>query len=67
MERNDFAEVTPLMDGLRRHGSYRELTRKQLMTGAWQLNQPLIPPTECSLPADGAEKAAEIVIRIAES
>ena len=67
VERENFAEVAPLMEGLRRHGSYRELTRDQLMTGAWQLNQSLIPPTDCSLPADGAEKAAEILIRIAES
>ena len=67
VERDGFAEVTPLMEGLRRHGSYRELTRDQLMTGAWQLNQSLVSPTHCSLAADGAQKAAEIVIRIAES
>ena len=67
VERSDFAEVRPLMEGLRRHGSHRELTRNQLMSGTWQLNQSLIPPTHHSLPTDGAEKAAQIIIGLAES
>ena len=67
VERSDFAEVRPLMEGLRRHGSHRELTRDQLMSGTWQLNQSLIPPTHHSLPTDGAEKAAQIIIGLAES
>ena len=58
VERSGFAEASALMDGLRRHGQHRCLSRQELYTGAWQLDQPLLAPSEAPLSASGAEEAA---------
>ena len=58
VERSGFAEASALMDGLRRHGQHRCLSRQELDTGAWQLDQPLLAPSEATLSASGAEEAA---------
>ena len=67
VERRDFAEVAALMDGLRRHGNHRFLTRDQLEQGDWQLDRPLIAPEAAPLPNNGAQRAAEALIAVAES
>jgi len=58
VERSGFAEASALMDGLRRHGQHRCLSRQELDTGAWQLDQPLLASSEAPLSASGAEEAA---------
>ena len=67
VERRDFAEVAALMDGLRRHGDHRFLTRNQLEHGDWELDLPLIDPEAGPLPKNGAQHAAEALIAVAES
>jgi hypothetical protein len=67
VERRDFAEVAALMDGLRRHGKHRFLTRDQLEQGDWQLDRPLIAPEAAPLPNHGAQRAADALIAVAES
>ncbi len=58
VERSGFAEASALMDGLRRYGQYRCLRRQELDAGAWQLDQPLLAPTDAPLSALGAQEAA---------
>nr|WP_255617436.1 hypothetical protein [Synechococcus sp. MU1650] len=58
VERSGFAEASALMDGLQRHGQHRFLSRLELDAGAWQLDQPLLAPTEAPLSALGAQEAA---------
>ena len=67
VERRDFAEVAALINGLRRHGHHRVLTRDQLERGDWQLDLPLNPPESGPLPHDGAQRAAEALIAVAEA
>lgn len=66
VERRDFAEAKALMRGLARHGSSRLLSRDQLLTGDWQLDQPLVPPTQAAAAAHGAEQAARALIAYAD-
>ena len=66
VERQDFAEVRALMQGLIRYGRHRQLTRQQLIGGDWQLDQPLLPAEAESLAAGGALQAAEQLIRISD-
>ena len=65
VERTHFAEVSALMAGLQRHGRYRLLTRDQLNAGAWQLDQPLVLPSDGPLPVDGASQAAHALVKFA--
>ena len=58
VERSGLAEASVLMAGLRRHGHHRCLSRGELDAGAWQLDQPLQPPTDQPLSALGAQEAA---------
>ena len=58
VERSGFAEANALMEGLRRHGSHRILSRTEFDRGAWQLDQPLYEPESASLATDGAHTAA---------
>ena len=67
VERRDFAEVAALMDGLRRHGHHRVLTRDQLERGDWQLDLPLNAPEARPLPQHGAQRAADALIAVAEA
>ena len=66
VERQDFAEVSALMQGLIRYGRHRQLTRQQLIGGDWQLDQPLLPAEAELLAAGGALQAAEQLIRIGD-
>ncbi|WP_392351687.1 hypothetical protein [Parasynechococcus sp.] len=62
VERRDFAEVRALLDGLVRHSHHRQLSREQLMQGDWELDRPLLPPSESPLDARGARSAAEALV-----
>ena len=62
VERSGFAEASVLMDGLKRHGQHRCLSRLELDAGLWQLDQPLQPPTEAPLSAFGALEAAQALV-----
>ena len=62
VERQDFAEVNALMDGLQRHSRHRVLSRDAFMTGDWKLDRPLHPPSSSSLESDGAQRAAQIIL-----
>jgi len=66
VERQGFAEVDALLAGLRNHGRHRLLSRSQLESGDWQLDQPLQAPTEPPLPTHGALQAAVCLIELAE-
>ena len=57
VERSGFAEASVLMEGLRRHGHHRCLSRGELDAGAWQLDQPLLEPGDAPLSALGAHQA----------
>ena len=67
VERSGFAEASVLMDGLQRHGQHRFLSRLELDAGAWQLDQPLLAPTEAPLSALGAQEAALALVSWVES
>ena len=66
VERSGFAEASVLMDGLRRHGQHRCLSRAELDTGAWQLDQPLQAPSNAPLSALGAQEAALALVNWVE-
>ena len=66
VERCDFAEVSALLSGLRRHADHRVLSRQAFAAGDWQLDQPLEAATESPLPANGAVQAAEQIVACAE-
>jgi hypothetical protein len=54
-----------LEQALQRHGWHRFLRRDQLEQGDWQLDQPLLPPQAESLPCDGTEQAAAVLVATA--
>jgi hypothetical protein len=58
VHRDGFAEAPVLERDLRRHGWHRLLSREQFEAGDWQLDQPLLPPSEGPLPGGGALEAA---------
>ena len=62
VERGGFAEASALMEGLQRHGQHRCLSRLELDAGAWQLDQPLNPPSDAPLSASGALEAAQALV-----
>jgi hypothetical protein len=66
VERHGFAEAAVLEGWLRRHGQHRLLSQPQLLAGDWQLDQPLLPPSEGPLAADGAQQAAALLVQLAE-
>ena len=61
VHREGFAEAPVLERDLRRHGRHRLLSRGQFEVGDWQLDQPLLPPSDRLLPAGGALQAAQIL------
>lgn len=67
IHREGFAEAPVLEEALKRHGWHRILSPLQLQSGDWELDRPLIPPTDQPLRLDGAERAAETIINLAES
>ena len=66
VERSGFAEASALMAGLRRLGQHRCLSRQELDTGAWQLDQPLLAPSNAPLSASGASEAAQLLVNWVE-
>ncbi len=62
VHREGFAEAEVLEQALQRHGAHRLLSRAQLHSGAWDLDQPLLPPSHGTLPTDGAEQAAAAML-----
>jgi hypothetical protein len=66
VQREGFAEAPVLEADLQRHGRHRLLSRAQLEAGAWQLDQPLLPPQHGPLPGDGAAEAAAFLQRFAQ-
>ena len=65
VRREGFAEAQVLSDALERHGAHRLLSREQLLAGDWQLDQPLIPPSDGPLAAGGEGEAADVLIAYA--
>jgi hypothetical protein len=58
VHREGFAEAPVLEAALQRHGWHRLLSQAELFAGAWQLDQPLLPPSGRRLEVDGTEQAA---------
>ena len=67
VEREGFAEASVLMDGLRLYGQHRVLTRQALTQGDWELDQPLVHPIAPMASKQGAEEAANALIKVALS
>jgi hypothetical protein len=63
VHREGFAEAPVLEAALQRHGMHRLLSREQLQSGDWQLDQPLLPPTGEPLGFSGADEAAAVLER----
>jgi hypothetical protein len=65
VRRDGFAEAPVLERHLQHHGWHRLLSREQFSAGDWQLDQPLLPPSQGPLPLGGALQAAEILVDFA--
>ena len=65
VRRAGFAEAPVLEQALQRHGWHRLLSREQLEQGAWELDQPLHPPSREALSTDGALQAAAVLLATA--
>ena len=66
VERQDFAEVNALMDGLQRHSHHRVISREAFMAGDWELDRPLHPPASSTLESNGAHRAAQMILSFGE-
>jgi len=66
VRRSGFAEAPVLEAALRRHGQHRLLEAEAFERGAWELDQPLLPPSRLPLASDGADTAAAALVRMAE-
>jgi len=66
VRRAGFAEAPVLERDLQRHGHHRILDPEAFESGAWELDQPLLPPTQGPLPTDGAASAARALLACAE-
>jgi hypothetical protein len=64
VHRDGFAEAPVLERDLQRHGWHRLLSRNQFEAGDWQLDQPLLPPSDGPLPGEGALKAAQALVNV---
>jgi hypothetical protein len=49
---------------LQRHGWHRLLSRNQFEAGDWQLDRPLLPPSDGPLPGAGALEAAQALVNV---
>lgn len=61
VHREGFAEAPVLEAALQRHGRHRLLSQQQLFSGEWELDQPLLPPSDAALAGDGTEQAAAAI------
>lgn len=66
VRRSGFAEAPVLEAALQRHGAHRILEPAAFEAGDWQLDQPLLPPWGEPLASDGAARAAEALLLLAE-
>jgi hypothetical protein len=66
VRRDGFAEAPVLEAALKRHGRHRLLDQAQWHAGDWELDLPLLPPTEGPLEGEGARRAAEAIVSWAE-
>jgi hypothetical protein len=64
VHRDGFAEAPVLERDLQRHGWHRLLSRNQFEAGDWQLDQPLLPPSDGPLPGEGALEAAQALVNV---
>ena len=64
VHREGFAEAPVLEAALQRHGSHRLLSQQQLFSGEWELDQPLLPPSDVALAGDGTEQAAAAIAAV---
>ena len=67
VERDGFAEASVLMDGLRRYGNHRILSRDSFTQGEWGLEQPLVQATHPMASKHGADEAAKALAMVALS
>ena len=67
VERDGFAEASVLMDGLRRYGNHRILSRDSFAQGEWGLEQPLVQATHPMASKHGADEAAKALAMVALS
>ncbi|MFQ6540228.1 MULTISPECIES: hypothetical protein [Aphanothece] len=65
VHREGFAEAPVLEAALQRHGWHRLLSQADLQAGDWQLDQPLLGPTDQPLPRQGAAAAAQAIAAFA--
>jgi hypothetical protein len=66
VHREGFAEAPVLEEDLRNHGWHRLLTQEQFRHGEWELDLPLCPPRRGPLASDGALRAAQAIVAMAE-
>ncbi len=67
VHRRGFAEAPVLERDLQRHGWHRLLSQAQLLSGDWELDQPLLAPRRAPLPGDGAQQAAAAIATLGDS
>ena len=66
VERQDFAEGSALMKGLRDHAASLTLSRSAYLQGDWRLDRPLEKAQKGCLPANGAAVAASAIVSLAD-
>ena len=64
-QRDGFAEAKALIDGLQSYAAHRLLERHALELGEWELDLPIICPSQQPLASDGALVAAHAVLEFA--
>ena len=67
VERDGFAEAPVLMDGLRRYGNHRILSREAFAQGQWGLDKQLVKAIYPMTSKHGAEEAAKALALVASS
>jgi len=63
VEREGFAEAAVLQRDLQDHGWHRLISRDAFEQGAWELDQPLLPPRLAPLSTGGSAEAAAAIER----
>ncbi len=67
VERDGFSEASVLMDGLRRYGNHRILSRDAFTHGEWELDEQLVKARHPMPSKQGAEQAAKALATVALS
>ena len=66
VHREGFSEAPVLEEALQRHGRHRLLSQDQFHAADWQLDQPLLAPSEAPIPSGGSTEAAKAIASVAE-